>query len=293
MTLSLRLGQARERIVISRRRDPSALAAQLYPQRYIAAYALAQLEPAGWERSEWWSCRAGGAEAIVCHSYAGLGQATTLLGSPEGVAQILGLHPGPPRTFAICEPQHVEALEEAHTLPTCRRMLRMLVTARSFRPAGGETTALLGRQVQVINRLYSSEGGPTYYSREHIEDGCYHGVVDEGRLVAVAGTHSISRSHGISVLGNVFTHPQHRGRGFAKLATSAVTAELLRQTGEVVLSVDPQNEPAVRAYRALGYAEVGWIVEASANRRANGMQAALRRWLAQRRGGGADGIVLR
>ena len=293
MALSLRLGQARERIAIARRRDSQQLAAQLYPQRYIAAYALAQLEPGAWERSEWWSCRIGGVEAIVCHSHAGLGEATTLLGPPEGAAQILSLHPGPPRTFAICEPQHVPALETTHALPSCRQMLRMLVTAQTFRPWGGETLELLGRHTQTINRLYSSEGGPTRYARQHIEDGCYHGVLEEGRLVAVAGTHSISRSYGIAVLGNVFTHPGRRGFGYGKAATSAVTAALLRETDEVVLSVDPLNEPAVRAYQRLGYEKMGLIVEASASRRAGGMQTWARRWLARRRGGGADEIVLR
>lgn len=296
MALSLRLGQARERIVIARRWDPEALAALLYPQRYIAAYALAQLEGEGWERSEWWSCRTSGGEALVCHSHAGLGAATTLLGAPEGVREILGLHPGPPRTFAICEPRHLDALGMVHALPTCRRMLRMLATARTFRPFEplvGETLALAGEHVRTINRLYSSEGGPTRYSRAHIDDGCYYGVVENERLVAVAGTHSISRGYGISVLGNVFTHPQHRGFGYATAATSAATAALLRETAEVVLSVDPQNEPAVRAYRRLGYVEVGSIVEASASRQVSGMQMSLRRWLARRRGGGADEIVLR
>lgn len=297
MTVSLRLGQARERIVISRRHDVERLAAQLQPQRYLAAYALAQLEPGAWERSEWWSCSTSGSrEAIVCHSHAGLGEATTLLGAADGVGEILALHPGPARTFAICEPHHLAALQGVHELPTWRRMLRMLTTRRTFRPAGplrGETLELSGRHAQVVNRLYSSEGGPTRYAREHIEEGCYHGVAEEGRLVAVAGTHSISRSHGIAVLGNVFTHPQQRGFGFGTAATSAVTAALLRETEEVVLSVDPGNEPAVRAYRRLGYEEVGSIVEASASRRVSGMQTTLRRWLARRRGSGSDEVVLR
>ena len=296
MALSLRLGQARERIAIVQRRDVDGLAALLYPQRYVAAYALAQLEGEGWERSEWWTCRTAGGQALVCHSHAGLGEATTLLGAPEGVREILGLHPGAPRTFAICEPRHLDALETAHALPTCRRMLRMLATERTFRPVepvGVETLALAGEHVRTINRLYSSEGGPTRYSRAHIDDGCYYGVVEEERLVALAGTHSISRGYGISVLGNVFTHPQRRGFGFGTAATSAVTEALLRETAEVVLSVDPQNEPAVRAYRRLGYVEVGSIVEASASRRVSGMQTSLRRWLARRRGGGSEEIVLR
>ena len=52
-----------------------------------------------------------------------------------------------------------------------------------------------------------------------------------------------------TVLGNVFTHPRYRGRGYATQVTSAVSRELLlRGCTEVVLTVDPLNTPAVAAY---------------------------------------------
>lgn len=292
MTLSLRLGLARERVEIVRRRDPQALAAQLRGERYTAAYALAQLEPGAWERSEWWSCRTPQGEAVVCHSHAGLGEATSLFGAPEGIELILGLHPGPARTFVICEPRHLPALQKAHALSTCLQMTRMLATAETFRPAELETVRLSGEHVQALNRLYSSEGGPTRYAREHVDDGCYHGVLSEGRLVSVAGTHSISRAYGIAVLGNVFTHPQHRGLGYATAAASAVTADLLRKADEVVLSVDPLNTPAMRAYQRLGYREAAEIIEASASRRSGSVGSSLRRWLARRRAGNGGEVTL-
>ena len=142
---------------------------------------------------------------------------------------------------------------------------------------------MLGAHADLLNRLYNSEGDPTHYRREHIADGCYWGVVDEERLVAVAGTHAIGRTHRIAILGNVFTHPRFRGRGHATTATSAVTAALLEQVDEVVLSVDPENAPAVHAYRKLGYRHVGDIIEASATRHTGTLVTAVRRWAARRR----------
>ena len=44
-----------------------------------------------------------------------------------------------------------------------------------------------------------------------------------GALVAVAGTHLVSDTYGVAAIGNVFTHPDYRGRGYATLATGAVT----------------------------------------------------------------------
>ena len=289
MALSLRIGAARERGEIRRRHDRDALAEIVDRERYRAAYALAQLEPGAWETSEWYTCQSPRGEALICHSSAGLGEATTIVGPPDAAAAILLLHPGGHRTFAIGGPEHVPALEQVHRLHPVRSMSRMLVAPDHFLPAAGETTPLLGAHVHVLNRLYSSEGPPTHYRREHVEQGWYRGVAVDGRLVAVAGTHAVSHLHGIAILGNVYTHPQHRGRGYARLATSAVSQALFEQAGvrEVVLSVDPENTPAVRAYQRLGYREVGPIIEASAARRAGVASTALRRWWARRQG--ADG----
>ena len=69
------------------------------------------------------------------------------------------------------------------------------------------------------------------------------------------GTHVISPAPGSRVVGNVLTHHQFRGRGYAKAVTGAVTAELLRTCDQVVLNVRSDNPPALHAYRRLGYQE--------------------------------------
>ena len=58
--------------------------------------------------------------------------------------------------------------------------------------------------------------------------GIYYGVRRGTRLIAAAGTHVISPQSGIAAVGNVYTHREYRGQGLAKVVTSAVTADLLR-----------------------------------------------------------------
>ena len=58
-------------------------------------------------------------------------------------------------------------------------------------------------------------------------------------------------------MGNVFTHPHHRGKGLATIATSAVTRGPAAATATlVVLTVEAKNDPAVRIYTKLGYQAV-------------------------------------
>ena len=103
----------------------------------------------------------------------------------------------------------------------------------------------------------------------------------------------VSPRERVAVVGNVFTHPAQRGRGYATATTSAVTAALLQMCDTVVLTVDPLNTPAVAAYERLGYREAGRLVEASAMRRdPAGIVAQARRLRAWLRGRGQRGSLV-
>ncbi len=73
--------------------------------------------------------------------------------------------------------------------------------------------------------------------------------------MAAAGTHVVSPTARLGIVGNVMTHEAYRGRGYAKAVTSAVTAELLRTCDQVALNVRADNPPALAAYSRLGYLE--------------------------------------
>ena len=287
MALSIRLGHDRSMVEIEHCRDRSALARRLEADRFNAAYALAQLDDDAWPLADFFRCRTPAGESIVCHSSGGLGNATTIAGPADAAAAILRLHPGFASTFAIADPAHVAALETVYRFRQITQMARMAVTRQTFRPTHGDAKPMLGAHVELVNRLYNTEGEPTHYRHDHIADGCYWGVVDEERLVAIAGTHAIGRSQQIAILGNVFTHPRYRGRGHGTTVTSAVSAALLEQVDEVVLSVNPENTHALQAYRKLGYRYVGDIIEASATRDTSTLLTTVRRWIARQRS--ADG----
>ncbi len=270
--------------------DVATIRSILAPRVEYTAYALGQLEPALFPRTRWYYARGTTGTGLVLHSRGGLGDATFVLGDPDAVAD-LSIHPGTAQTYATCQPQHLEALRRYYRLANQQPMIRMGVTRSYFTPVRTQPTAVLsGIDIRKVNSLYGSEGGPSFYIPEHIDSGVYRGIVEGGRLLAVAGTHVVSRQEGVAVVGNVFTHPDARGKGFATSATSAVTEALLDYCDHVVLTVDPNNTPAVAAYARLGYREVCQLVEASAARRdPSGIGSSIRRARAAIRGRKYDG----
>ncbi|MGD9933577.1 MAG: GNAT family N-acetyltransferase [Dehalococcoidia bacterium] len=280
-----RLGRQTFDYVVTRLDDRARIREFLRKRVEYSAYALGQLEPGLFERTQWFYARGDTGSGLVLHSRGGLGEAMFSMGDPDAVAAVLSIEPGPSHTYATCEPGHTAALQTVYRLASQQPMMRMHVNRAQFRPVESNTIALNGFDIRRLNGLYASDGAPSYYVPEHIDAGLYRGIFVEGRLVSVAGTHVVSRHEGVAVVGNVFTQRQHRGKGYATATTSAVTAALLEFCEDVVLTVDPGNRPAVRAYEHLGYREACRLVEASATRRdPTGIAAAFRRVRATVRG---------
>jgi len=86
------------------------------------------------------------------------------------------------------------------------------------------------------------------------------GVFVDGSLVSYAA--SFIQMPELWMIGGVYTHPGWRNRGYATLATSAITEEALKSAEKAVLFVRADNHPAVRAYEKIGYRKIGekiWV----------------------------------
>jgi ribosomal protein S18 acetylase RimI-like enzyme len=146
------------------------------------------------------------------------------------------------------------AIQAVYRVDPGPTMVRMWVDKARFRPYPATVQRLLPVEIGDLNRLYQL-GFASWLPPSTVADGVYYGMRVNGQLVAAAGTHVISRSARLAVVGNVLTHVDFRGRGFATAVTGAVTAELLRTCDQVVLNVRADNPPALSAYRRLGYGE--------------------------------------
>ena len=87
-----------------------------------------------------------------------------------------------------------------------------------------------------------------------------YGVFKEDQLVSYAG--SFIQLPQVWLIGGVYTHPEHRNKGYATIATSAITEEALRTAQAAALFTRSDNRPAIRAYEKIGYRKIGekvWV----------------------------------
>jgi len=245
----------RDTIVARATTDRAALRAFLEQDRLYAAYAICDLEEREFSRTRWGLAWDRDAPVALVLEYNGpTPQPLFAMGRQDGIEVVLRELIHPRLAYVAMPSAMVPAVEASYRVDPGPTMVRMWVDQAHFRPYPATVERLLGVDIGDLNRLYQL-GFASWLPPATVADGVYYGMRVNGQLVAAAGTHVISRTAQLAVVGNVLTRVEFRGRGFATAVTGAVTAELLRTCDQVVLNVRADNPPALNAYRRLGYSE--------------------------------------
>lgn len=235
--------------------DRTLLRDFLERDRLFAAYAICDLEDREFARTRWGVAYAGGEVVAIGMEYSGLTpQPLFVLGRTDGIEAVLRDVLRPRAAYVAARVEAMPAVEAHYRVDPGPQMVRMWVDRRRFQPFPGTASRLVPVESGELNRLYQL-GFASWLPASAVSEGVYYGIRIGGKLVAAAGTHVVSPSARLGVVGNVLTHIDHRGRGYATAVTGAVTEELLRTCDEVVLNVRADNPPALQAYRRLGFAE--------------------------------------
>ena len=230
--------------------------------RLWAAYIFGDLDDGMFEQCQFWTT--GDAFGMVfkgLHFYPFFS-----MGSPEGVDAILATHMREPEIQMAQPPEHMPALLKYYQPQGRQRMWRMAL--KDFHPVHGDVVRLGMDRLADIRALYAGSDGGTAFAPYQLATGYFFGVECDGRLVSIAGVHLASRRYRVGPVGNVFTLPAYRGRGYAARCTSAVVSALLADDIDtIVLNVDESNLPAIRIYQRLGFEKHCEFVEGPALRR--------------------------
>lgn len=246
--------------------DPVAIRARLREDPRWCVYALGDLAPAMFSKCRWFTpdltlvLREYGTSILFAHGVGSIREALE--------------HVTWPVHLQVQADALAEVARHAH-ISEVKVMLRMTWEHRDRLDAVGGTPSaaavrLTADHVAALRALYrdGEPAGelPDFFFDSMVTDGVFYGVFEHEALVAVAGTHLVSRDEGIAAIGNVYTRRDRRGRGYSRLAMSAVL-NAIRDLETVGLNVRDGNAAAIRVYESLGFATHGDFREALATHR--------------------------
>lgn len=117
----------------------------------------------------------------------------------------------------------------------------------------GNTFRLTEIDLIEVNELYEKSYPDNAFDPRMLESGLYIGVRHLGRLASIAGIHTYSAKYRVAALGNITTHPEHRGQGFGKAATARLCHLLNSSVDFIGLNVKCDNYQAISLYQSLGF----------------------------------------
>ncbi len=253
---------------------PDMIRAFLNRDRTLTAYLLGDLDPAYWSASEYIGAFDGGVLAGVVLFYRGLEPTIiTAYGSADAVRAVLDATALPCEMYTLMPPELGDVIAGYYRLHDPHTEWRMVLDADAFTaPRLDAVTRIQPGQAEQLAALYAQAAGPgeavIAFSPAQIARGVFYGVWAGDVLVATAGTHVWSVVEHVAAIGNVFTHPDYRGRGYATQVTAAVVRDALAAgIDPVVLNVRYGNEPAIHVYEKLGFRRSSTFLEGPGLRR--------------------------
>jgi len=255
--------------------DLQRIRAFLSQDPFATAYMLGNLDAIYGGYCTWYLASEGGRDTAVLQVYTGLSAPVLIThGTSSGLTAILArfLPDLPTRAHIHLMPEHLGVLDRHFELGSLRPMVRMALVAtqlsRSGSPARSDAP---GDGYGAVERLGHRDTGDimelftfypdTFFEPHQLSTGHYYGVRQDsekrpGHLVAVAGIHVASRFERIAALGNIVTHPDHRGRGLSTRVTAHLCEVLTAEGIELLaLNVERKNASALKVYEKLGFRE--------------------------------------
>jgi len=236
--------------------DTGDIRARLETDRLWSAFSLADLDEPFAQHATWFG-HAGTDSLVLVYGafdppivflHGEAAECDALLSDPAVVAQTARAHLNARVDMMPLVTRHF------HSFARCA-MTRMVLgdDGPSEPPAGTEVVRLGPAEIPRVQRLYADEP-PAFFLPAQLENGVYFGVVEDDSLVAVAGTHVVSRAARVGAIGNVYTRRDRRRRGLAGAVTASVARALrAMEISTVVLNVAESNPGARAVYERLGF----------------------------------------
>jgi ribosomal protein S18 acetylase RimI-like enzyme len=152
----------------------------------------------------------------------------------------------------ICTKEQLEIIRPlADTLVPIAEHQMIHETCNQLNSWGSAEPVILGTEdTKELAELYRICGTPAW-TPEAMKFGPFFGIRENKRIVSVAGVHFVTE-YG-SEIGNVATHPDFRGRGYASKCVKSAICAIEEVTPIVVLHFFMDNIPAQKLYENMGF----------------------------------------
>lgn len=226
------------------------------------SFVLGYLDPAYAEECTWYARTVNGVIRTLVTVYNGMSRPALFIhGHADGVSPIL-------RHFRAELPERALVRSPRNCIDAVKTVYQASGTLREMQRMGLERSIFLARDNGAddasVEQLSHRDTGAILATYAHWPDhffdpyqlssGLYFGIRGEnGDIATIAGIHNLSAKYDVAAIGNLVTHPNYRGRGYAQRCNAVLLRRLFSHVGLVTLDVQSGNVAAIRTYQHFGF----------------------------------------
>jgi len=243
--------------------DKSRLEGFFCANTFLHLYELGDLDDLNWPYTTWYGLEQSGRLAAVVLIYNKYRPPVMIALSDDGpplVELLLSLAPVLPGCcYAHITPDIGSALAPCYDVisPVPHYKMALLSPDKLVKVDASQGVALTPADAEDASELYAASYPDSWFDAGRLGTTPYFGVKSPAGLISIAGVHAFSERYGVAALGDIATHPAHRGNGLAKAATAALCQSLLPKIAHIGLNVRQDNASAISCYRGLGFEVIG------------------------------------
>lgn len=239
--------------------DKKQIETFLRQDTHLHIYSIGDLDDFFWKYTSWHGLESGGELKAVILLYIGSSLPTVLALSQDiyHINKLLSsVFPFLPRRFyAHLSPGLEEVMAKYFTLKSHGKHYKMALKNKSavYSLDTAKVGSLSVKDIDQILALYKTSYPDNWFNERMLLTGQYFGVKEENELVSIAGVHVFSPEYRVAALGNITTHPNHRGKGYGKATVAMLCKSLCSEVDHIGLNVKADNHPAISLYEKLGF----------------------------------------
>jgi len=237
--------------------DPDELGELFGADRETHLYGLADLEEPYWSASVWFRDGSAAVGLVSVGDDWVTGYAMSRVAPEATVALLAEVQARLPGGSWVTGPVGMyESISQVRSTRAIGPHWRMILEELNEQADGPDAVTLGANELDALNDLHRSDEGGAFFLPTMMKRNPFVGIWEDGRLVASAGTHVVSKRHGVAAIGAVITRPSHRGRGLGRLVMSALCRHLMEHYETIGLNVETANQSALHLYERLGFRAV-------------------------------------
>lgn len=239
--------------------DKQQIATYLAQNKYLHLYSLGDLDPFFWSSTIWFGNVIDDQIEAIILLYLG-SKPATLIAFSENRTPLNNLLTSiisflPSTFYAHLDLDLQSVLSSKFNLESLGVHYRMALInpVQTVFKEFPHIVQLSMKDLMKIQDLYKRAYPNNWFDFRMLSTNHYYGMVIDQQIVSIAGVHVYSPQYRVAALGNITTHPDFRGMGYATQVTSKLCRNLVQEDLKIGLNVKADNYPALKCYKKLGF----------------------------------------